>query len=226
MSVNGQEKLTNVKAVIFDYGDVLCVPPTPKDIEGSAQILGIGSDLFWVLWHRHRDPYDRGDISPETYWRKVAGDAGKSIDASQVRELAARDVAMWSRLNPRMLDWREDVSTAGMKTAVLSNMHAEMVQYARKNFPWVERLNWATFSAEVRLIKPEPAIYEHCLRGLGLAPSDTLFIDDREVNLAAARAMGIHGIQFKSIAQLRNDLDAAGFPALPPDPAAENARSA
>jgi len=226
MSVNGQEKLTNLKAVIFDYGDVLCLPPTPEDIEGSAQILGISSDLFRVLWHRHRDPYDRGDVSPETYWRKVAGDAARCIDAGQIRDLAARDVAMWSRLNPRMLNWREDLSAAGMKTAVLSNMHAEMVQYARRNFPWVDRLNWATFSAEVRLIKPEPGIYEHCLRGLGLAPSDTLFIDDREVNLAAARAMGIHGIQFKSITQLRNDLEAAAFPTLPPATTAENSPSA
>jgi putative hydrolase of the HAD superfamily len=223
MSVNGQEKLTNLKAVIFDYGDVLCIPPTPKDIEGSAQILGIGSDLFWALWHRHRDPYDRGDLSPETYWSRVAEDAGRSINSSQVRELAARDVAMWSRLNPRMLEWREDVSAAGMKTAVLSNMHAEMVHYARRNFLWVDRLSWATFSAEVRLIKPEPAIYEHCLQGLGVASSESLFIDDREVNLAAARAIGIHGIQYKSIAQLRNDLEAAGFLTLPPDAAVRNA---
>ena len=226
MSVNGRGELSDLKAVIFDYGEVLCLPPTPEDIEGSAQILGISSDLFWVLWHRHRDPYDRGDVSPETYWRKVAEDADRSIDAGQIRELAARDVVMWSRLNPRMLAWREDLSAAGMKTAVLSNMHAEMVQYARRNFPWVDRLNWATFSAEVRSIKPEPAIYEHCLRGLAVAPSESLFIDDREVNLAAARAMGIHGIQFKSIAQLRNDLDTAAFPTLPPDPQAENARSA
>ena len=225
MSVNGQEKLTNLKAVIFDYGDVLCVPPTPEDIEGSAQILRISPDLFRTLWHRHRDPYDRGDLSAEAYWSKVAEDAGRSIDAGQFRELAARDVVMWSRLNPRMLGWREDVSAAGMKTAVLSNMHADMVQYARRNFPWVRQLNWATFSAEVRLIKPEPAIYEHCLRGLGLAPSETLFIDDREVNLAAARALGIHGIQYKSMAQLRNDLEAAGFPTLPLDTAVGNVPS-
>jgi putative hydrolase of the HAD superfamily len=226
MSVNGREKLTNLRAVIFDYGDVLCFPPMPEDIEGSAQILGISSDLFRVLWHRHRDPYDRGDVSPKTYWHKVAEDAGRSIDAGQFRELAARDVTMWSRLNPRMLGWREDLSAAGIKTAVLSNMHAEMVQHARKNFPWLNRLNWATFSAEVRLIKPEPAIYEHCLQGLGVAPSESLFIDDREVNLAAARAMGIHGIQFKSITQLRSDLEAAAFPILPPATTAGSSPSA
>lgn len=226
MSGNGREKLSNLKAVIFDYGEVLCLPPTPEDIEGSAQIMGIGSDLFWTLWHRHRDPYDRGDISAEIYWRRVATDAGRSVDAGQSRELTERDLVMWSRLNPDMLGWREDLSAAGMKTAVLSNMNVEMVQHARRNFPWLERLNWATFSAEVRLIKPEPAIYEHCLQGLGVVPSESLFIDDREVNLAAARAMGIHGIQFKSITQLRTDLYAAGFPTLPPVAAMGNSLSA
>jgi len=226
MSVSGNKQLSNLKAVIFDYGDVLCLPPKPEDIEGSAQILGTSSDLFWALWHRHRDPYDRGDLSPEAYWRRVAEDAGRSIDTGQVRELADRDLAMWSRLNPAMLGWREELSATGMKTAVLSNMNTEMVQYARRNFPWLNQVNWATFSAEVKLIKPDPAIYEHCLRGLGVAPSESLFIDDREVNLAAARAMGIHGIQYKSIAQLRNDLDAAGFPTLPPDTAVGNAPSA
>ena len=45
---------------------------------------------------------------------------------------------------------------------------------------------------------------------------ETLFIDDREVNVKAAEAMGIHGIQFKSLPQLRQELEAEGFPVLPP----------
>jgi len=225
MSGSGNKQLSNLKAVIFDYGEVLCLPPKPEEIEGSAQILGTASNLFWALWHRHRDPYDRGDLSPEAYWGRVAKDAGRSIDTSHVRKLADRDLVMWSHLNPAMLAWREELSATGMKTAVLSNMNPEMVQYARRNFPWLNRLAWATFSAEVRLIKPEPAIYEHCLRGLGVAPSESLFIDDREVNLAAARAMGIHGIQFKSIAQLRDDLDAARFPTLPAETRVRNVPS-
>jgi FMN phosphatase YigB (HAD superfamily) len=102
-------------------------------------------------------------------------------------------------------------------------MHSEMVQHARRNFQWLGRTHCTTFSAEVRLIKPDPLIYEHCLRGLGVAPSEALFIDDRLVNIEAARNMGIHGIQFKSTAQLRIELEAAGFPILPQDPAGTNA---
>lgn len=217
MSDNGAKSLSNVQAIIFDYGDVLCLQPTAEDIEGSARILGISADSFRELWGRNRDLYDRGDLSAETYWSKFAEDAGTNLDASQLQGLYERDVTMWSRLNPDMVGWLSALPAAGMKTAVLSNMHMGMVQHARHAFRWLDGVNVTTFSAEVRLIKPDPAIYEHCLRGLDCAPSDTLFIDDREVNVEAARTIGIHALQFQSLAQLRNELQQAGFPVLPMD---------
>ena len=226
MAVNGKKKLSNLKAIIFDYGDVLCLPPTTEDIEGSAGILGISADLFRHLWGRNRDLYDRGDLSPEIYWRKFAEDAGTILDVAQLHALSDRDVTMWSRLNPDMLAWLTTLSSSGMKTAVLSNMHIGMVQHARRAFRWLDRVNCTTLSAEVRLIKPDPAIYKHCLRGLGVAPSDCLFIDDRDVNIAAARAIGIHAVQFQSMAQLRSELEQVGFPTLPADRSLKKTRSA
>src|SRR5258705_14022031 len=83
MSVNGKRNLSNLKAIIFDYGEELCLAPTTDDVEGSAGILGVSADSFRELWCRNRDLYDRGDLSPETYWRKLAEDAGITLDASQ-----------------------------------------------------------------------------------------------------------------------------------------------
>jgi putative hydrolase of the HAD superfamily len=222
MADNGTKNLSNVKAMIFDYGDVLCLRPTTDDIESSARILGVSADSFRELWGRNRDLYDRGDLSAETYWRKFAEDAGVTLDPSQLQDLCERDVTMWSRLNPDMVGWLSALSAAGMKTAVLSNMHVGMVQHARHAFQWLDSVDFTTFSAEVRLIKPDPAIYEHCLRGLDTLPSDALFIDDREVNVAAARAMGIHAVQFESLPQLRNELQQGGFPVLPLDASLKN----
>src|SRR4029077_4144323 len=179
--------------------------------------LGISADSFSELWGRNRDLYDRGDLSAETYWSKFAEDAGTNLDASQLRGLCERDVTMWSRLNPDMVGWLLALSAAGMKTAVLSYVQMGMVQHARHAFQWLDGVNVTTFSAEVRLIKPDPAIYEHCLRGLDCVPSESLFIDDREVNVEAARAIGIHALQFQSLTHLRNELQQAGFPVLPMD---------
>ena len=83
-----------------------------------------------------------------------------------------------------------------------------------------------TLSAEVRLIKPDPAIYEHCLRGLGVAPSDSLFIDDRAVNVAGARTVGMHAVQFQSVAHLRSHLEEGEFRILPFEDGVERTRSA
>ena len=122
---------------------------------------------------------------------------------------------MYCRMNPSMLDWLQSLSAAGMKTAILSNMQADMIRHARENFPWLDWLTWTTLSAEVRSIKPEPAIYEHCLQGLGVAAAESLFIDDREVNVLAAQSLGIHAIQYGSLDRLRNDLQSAEFSILP-----------
>jgi len=53
------------------------------------------------------------------------------------------------------------------------------------------------------MIKPDSAIYEHTLHGLGVSATEALFLDDREPNIRAARKLRIHGIQFSSIGQLR-----------------------
>ena len=48
-----------------------------------------------------------------------------------------------------------------------------------------------------------------------MQPDEALFIDDREINLEQARAAGIRTIRFQSVEQLREDLQALGFPILP-----------
>jgi FMN phosphatase YigB (HAD superfamily) len=65
------------------------------------------------------------------------------------------------------------------------------------------------------LIKPDAAIYEHTLRGLGVRPEEALFVDDREVNVQAARDLGIRAVQFRSVEKLREDLKGIGFSILP-----------
>jgi FMN phosphatase YigB (HAD superfamily) len=67
----------------------------------------------------------------------------------------------------------------------------------------------------VRLAKPEAKIYEYCLEGLGTRAEETLFIDDREVNIQGAQGLGIRTIRFESVAQLHTELKKMSFPLLP-----------
>ncbi|HZR28442.1 MAG TPA: HAD family phosphatase [Terriglobales bacterium] len=202
----------NIRAVIFDYGEVLCHYPTPDEIGRMASVFQVSPQEFPELYMRNRGLYDRGDLTAEAYWMKFAQDAGKEIDGNLIEKLRMWDVEMWSTVNAEMMKWVKDLRSAGIKTAILSNMPEDMAIHARKNFHWLTDFDCHVFSCEIGVIKPNPRIYQHCLEGLNVHPSEALFIDDREANVQGAREVGIHGIQFQSSGQLSRELREMGFP--------------
>jgi putative hydrolase of the HAD superfamily len=208
---------SNIKAVILDYGEVLCYPPTAAEMGRMAGLFGVDPVPFRQLWGRNRLLYDRGDLSPEAYWSALAKDAGAQLAPEQLRQLCQWDVEMWGHENPTMVEWLKQIHSSGAKTGLLSNMPHDMIGYVRRRFAWLEHFDHQTFSAEVRLVKPDPAIYEHSLRGVGVASSEALFVDDKETNVQGARAVGMRAIQFESQPQLKAALSQLGFSILPPD---------
>ncbi|MGA8271300.1 MAG: HAD family phosphatase [Candidatus Sulfotelmatobacter sp.] len=204
-----------IKAVIFDYGEVLCHRPTEEQIARMAKAFGTDTKAFQPLWEKNRGAFDRGDLTGEAYWRMLASDAGTKLDGEQLEQILKWDVEMYAAVNDPMVAWLRQLRNGGIKTALLSNMQWAMIDYLRKNFDWLDQFDFITFSAEVRLIKPDRAIYEHTLRGLGIKGGETLFVDDREVNIQAGRELGIHGLRFRSVEQLRRDLEAMKFRILP-----------
>ena len=87
-----------------------------------------------------------------------------------------------------------DLKAAGYRLYVLSNMSREFIDFLRR-FPVYGLFDGEVVSCEEHTVKPEPRIYEILLERYGLTPSETLFIDDREMNIEAA-ALGIHGFVF------------------------------
>jgi putative hydrolase of the HAD superfamily len=208
-----------IKAVILDYGEVLSQPPSPEEWDRMARAFNVERDQFRPLWDRNRLRYDRGDLSMGDYWAALAKDAGTKLAPAQLGEISQWDVEMWAHINPAMLDWLTRMRSAGVKTGLLSNMPVDMIRYAREQFTWLKHFDHQTFSAEVGLVKPDAAIYRHSLAGLGVAAGEALFVDDKAPNIEGAREVGMFGIQFRSTAQLRDDLEKLEFPVLPVDPA-------
>ena len=59
--------------------------------------------------------------------------------------------------------------------------------------------------------KPHPEFFQLLLERYKLVPSETIFIDDNQRNIDAAKLMGINAILFKTPAQLEQELEAAGI---------------
>jgi putative hydrolase of the HAD superfamily len=115
-----------------------------------------------------------------------------------------------------MLAWVVALQDAGFRTAILSNMGWEILSYMRQEFGWLSHFQHHTWSCELGIAKPDPAIYLHTCEKLGVAPAETIFLDDKTENITAANSVGLNGILFTTVTQLRIDLEAQGFlPGLP-----------
>lgn len=210
-----RDALPSIKAAILDYGKVFVRSPTPQEFSRLAKVLNVDFEMFYKLWESSRGAYDRSDFTAEEYWLKLAAQCNTSVDDKQIDILRKLEVEIWVHADPAMLDWLSRLNAAGIKTALLSNMPTDLMTYVLNNLPWMQEFTFKTFSAEVRLIKPDPAIYRHTLEGLGVAAPEAIFVDDRENNVQAARALGMHAIEFHSVEQLRRHLEELRFRILP-----------
>ena len=194
-----------IRAVIFDYGEVLCT----RDLDAHRRLLaltGLDSDTFDRFYWRDRRDYDLGLLNGRSYWAKFARDAGLSFTAAQIDTLIETDVLMWINLNKPMLAWAAALQNAGLRTAILSNMGPEVLRYMRQQFAWLADFDQLTWSCELGIAKPDPAIYTLTCEKLKVRPGETLFLDDNSENIRGAQQLGLHAIQFKNVDQLRRDL--------------------
>ena len=107
-----------------------------------------------------------------------------------------------------------DLVEAGIRVLGLSNWSAETFHVAGSKAPVVTMLEDVLVSGQVGLAKPDPRIFRLAVERFGLDPAETLFTDDVEGNVAAARADGFVAEVFTSTGALRDRLTGLGV-ALP-----------
>jgi putative hydrolase of the HAD superfamily len=125
---------------------------------------------------------------------------------------------MWTAQNPVMLAWHGQLKERGLRTAILSNMGDSVLANIEREFAWIQDFDVLVWSYQLHMAKPDPEIYRHVLKELGTLPEETLFLDDKLVNIQAARALGIRAIHFSTVEQLRADLIVAGLASQLPLP--------
>ena len=209
-----------LRAVVFDYGMVLTGPANPAAHARMLQLTQLPKPVFEENYWRHRLDYDRGTLNGQTYWQMFADTASATLDQTTINRLIEQDILLWTDLNPVMLRWVSQVQAAGFRTAILSNMGAELLAHMRKNFHWLESFDHLTWSCELDLIKPEAAIYKHTLEKLAVRADEALFLDDKIENVEGARRVNMHSFPFRDMVTLQADLQREGWTKqLPPLPA-------
>jgi epoxide hydrolase-like predicted phosphatase len=192
---------TTIEAVIFDYGGVFTPSPfTAAHAYATAQgadpdtlvgiVFGAYGDDSDHPWHR----LERGELSFPDALSAIgieAEAAGFTFDAREMfRTMVQDDVD-----RTIVVDCVRRLRARGIATAILTNNIREYGDTWRSSLGVDELFDVVVDSCIEGIRKPNPAIYELALERLHLdEPSRAAFLDDFPGNVAAAQAVGLHGI--------------------------------
>jgi len=112
---------------------------------------------------------------------------------------------------PGTTDLLWDLKRRGNPVYCITNFSVDKLDRARERFDVLNAFDGIVISGEVRLVKPDPAIYRRLLDDNGLKAEDTVFIDDVQKNVDGARAVGMHAVRFVDADTLRRDLIGYGM---------------
>ena len=173
-----------------------------------AQMAGIPAEQFSELYWGTRLDYDKGLISGAEYWAGIGRAAGKVLAPNVVEQLTEIDSTTWMNFDEPMWAWMEELRGAGKRIAILSNMPSDLGETIKARTDRMRCFDFVTLSYEVKSVKPESLIYEHCLEGIGTDPARTVFFDDKIANIHGAEMLGIQAVQFLNrdevLGQFRN----------------------
>jgi len=197
-----------IETVAFDMGGVL-THTAFGGLETYGATLGLPPGLLTSYFRGHpmMAQLERREIASRDFFKFVCIDTervtGTRVD---IRELA-KAAAEGEKLNPEMVDLVRSVRQH-CSTALVTNNVAEAGW--RASFPF-DLFDWVIDSSEVGLRKPDPLIYAKLLSMSSTAAEHMAFVDDLPENIAPANALGIHGIQFTGIEDLRRSLVQLGI---------------
>lgn len=178
-----------MKNIVFDLGGVLFARDkhkcSPEFIDFFRFIRTDPMPDFWV-------EYDRGTLTLDQVVDALCALHGCTPEVARAYLQEAID-----RQEPvRATEWLVgELKRAGYRLYVLSNMSREFIDFLRRADVYA-LFDGEVVSCEEGTVKPEPRIYRILLDRYGLDPAQTLFIDDRAANIAAAREAGIDGFLF------------------------------
>ena len=192
------------KAVVFDLGGVL-IDWDPRYLYRKllADEAAVEEFLATVCTPEWNAELDRGRPFAEGVAELVERhpEHAAAIAAYHERwpEMVAGDI-------PGTVEVLAELRAAGVPLYALTNWSAETFAITRGRFEFLEWFDGLLVSGEERVTKPDPAIFQLLLDRSGLDPTATVFVDDSEANVAAARRLGFDAIRFTGHEELRREL--------------------
>jgi epoxide hydrolase-like predicted phosphatase len=191
-----------IESIIFDWGGVLIDDPRPGLLQYCSRAFVVPLENYTPVHDSFLDDFHTGMISEERFWRQISDKLGKPMPSARSQWYDA----FRSTYVPKqqMFNLVSSLHDKGYKTALLSNTELPAVRFFHEqNYNMFDLF---VFSCIERVMKPQRRIYEITLERLSSKAGQTVFIDDVQDYIRAAKLTGLNTILFESIEQVKDEL--------------------
>lgn len=106
-----------------------------------------------------------------------------------------------------VVEFAKKLKNEGLIIGVLSDNFLERAEYFRTKIDWFKIFNYTQFSSDYGNTKHDRKFFEILLENIELKPEEVIFTDDDPENIEVTKSVGIHGITFESLDQLKEEVD-------------------
>lgn len=186
-------KERGVDTIIFDLGGVM-VDLNFERCLSEFRALGFNDAHKLVSCYHPQGIFgelERGEIAGSVlcdYIREMSG-----LSSLRDEQIYAAYQSLLVGIPDYKLEMLKGLKEEGYKICALSNMSEVMYSAVLKFFgDYIEYFDHMSLSYQMGVMKPDSEIYEMLIEKGGVTPSQSLFIDDGEANITAARAFGFN----------------------------------
>jgi putative hydrolase of the HAD superfamily len=208
--------VSRIEAVISDFGGVLTTPLLDAFLalqrDSGIPLGAMGQAMGRLAEEDGANPLfdlETGRLSERDFVARL--EAALRQELGREVRLAGLGAAYFANLHPNaeLLDYLRALRGRGLRLALLTNNVREWEPLWRPKLPVDELFEVVVDSAFVGMRKPDPAIYRLTLEKLGLPAGACVFVDDTDVNVTAARELGMRAVWFRSTGQAIADIEVA-----------------
>lgn len=190
-----------IKTIIFDLGGVIVDENKAKTFKHLAQNYNLDVEELRDAYEKYLPRYDCGKIGKEEFINLISNEIDKKIDANDFFNIYLKNVI----IRNNVLDFIKSLK-GKYKLVVLSNANEFNIKNIFKNISLEEIFDYLFYSYQIKMLKPNKEIYEYVLRRLKVKAEECFFIDDKIENINGAKSIGIKGIVYKDLEQIKNEL--------------------
>lgn len=181
------------KAVFFDLDGVLTTNHSGSGQTNAylAEKFDIDAALIRSVGSKYHADISLGKSDFDNFLQDLSTTTGKNIEMKDFEE-AFRSTPK----NEAMFDLAFELKGEDLLIGVITDNSKERFEVLKESLELPVLFDTLVTSAEVGTFKDDETIFKAALKDAGVAAKESIFIDNKQNNLAAAEAIGMHTIWF------------------------------